>query len=325
MVELFDARTAVPYLADRIGIDPDRAVVTPLGGGVSNVVLAVDDGARSVVLKQALHRLRVADEWTAPQERAESEAWAMTLAATLVPGSVPEVVHHDPDRHALVVARAPASWTDWKSRLLAGEIDPAVAARIGDVVGRWHRATLDGAGVPPRMRAAAAFEQLRVEPYYRTAARRAPTYARALLAHAAALAAPPRPTLVHGDLSPKNVLVGDRTALIIDFEVAHLGDPAFDLAFLLSHLTLKSIHRPEWTEAFRSCTTVFAAAYTASAGAGLTPDWPRVHGHVGCLLIARVHGKSPAEYLTAPQRETTVARGAALLHHPPSHVEELFA
>jgi len=324
MSDLFDEHTVVPYLAGRLGIAPATAVVTPLGGGVSNVVLAVDDGTRSVVVKQALPRLRVAYEWTAPPQRAESEAWALGLAGRLVPGSVPDVLDSDPDRHVVVVGRAPATWTDWKARLLRGETDPAVAAGLGDTVGRWHKATLGGAGVPPEMRAAAAFEQLRVAPYYRTAATRLPAHAATLLAHAAALTAPPRVTLVHGDLSPKNVLVGDGRTLVIDFEVTHLGDPVFDLAFLLSHLTLKAIHGPEWTAGYRACAVAFAGAYAAAAGPHLAPDWPTVHGHVGCLLLARVHGKSPAEYLTPEQRAAATARGAALLHEPPATVDGLF-
>ena len=51
-----------------------------------------------------------------------------------------------------------------------------------------------------------------------------------------------RSVLVHGDFSPKNLLVSGDRLVIIDCEVAWYGDPAFDLAFLLNHLCLKALY-----------------------------------------------------------------------------------
>ena len=50
--------------------------------------------------------------------------------------------------------------------------------------------------------------------------------------------------LVLGDYAPKNLLAYPDGVFVIDLEVAHLGAPAFDVAFLLTHLVLKQLVLP---------------------------------------------------------------------------------
>lgn len=334
MSELLDADTVVDYLAGR-GLAEPGARAEPLGGGVSNVVLAVSSvGSGGVVLKQALPKLRVADEWTAPQSRALTEADALTLAATLTPGWVPPVVDSDPERHTVVLEHAPDGWLDWKRRLLDGYAEPAVADRLGELLADWHSATRTSASIelPERLHDVEPFELLRVDPYYRTVARRAPEIAAPVLAMVDELAANRR-CLVHGDFSPKNVLVDPVVAnvvrpgrlWVIDFEVAHIGDPAFDLAFMSTHLALKAIHRPHRASAYDACAVAFVEAYDRRIDQTLAPDWSYVLRHVGCLLLARVRGKSPAEYLTSPEQDLAWRLGADVLTDPPDHPTELVA
>jgi aminoglycoside phosphotransferase (APT) family kinase protein len=124
--------------------------------------------------------------------------------------------------------------------------------------------------------------------------------------------------IVHGDFSPKNVLVGRGPELwVIDFEVAHIGDPAFDVAFLLCHLMLKSLHRPQLAAEYDRCAVDFASTYQAGARPEVAPSWEYVLGHVGCLLLARVEGKSPAEYLTEEERSRALRFGEILVSGPP--------
>lgn len=312
---LLDAATVIEYLDGRELIDAGSATAEALGGGVSNVVLAVTDRHRRLVVKQALPRLRVADEWTAPAERALTEADALELAATLTPSAVPAVVDRDDDRNVLVLTHAPDGWRDWKRLLLSGVVDDQVAWRLGEVLATWHSSTVDVARLPSRVRqASGAFEQLRIDPFYRTVANRAPEVADVVLAMADTMRTR-RTCLVHGDFSPKNVLVNSdgRTLWVIDFEVTHVGDPAFDLAFLLCHLLLKSIHRPQDAAAYDRCAVAFAESYEQHLGSGPMPDWPYILRHTGCLLMARVRGKSPAEYLDAGQGEAAWRLGVALV------------
>lgn len=316
--ELLTAATAVPYLRSRGVIGDGPAEVSELGGGVSNIVLAVTSPRTSVVLKQALPRLRVAEEWLAKRERALAEARGLALALALAPASVPRVLDVDPARCAISIELAPPGMRTWKSDLLGGDVRPLVAQELGRLLGIWHSDA----------QAAAAFDewesftQLRIDPYYCEVARRHPSLAAAVLAHSDAMATR-RTSFVHGDFSPKNVLVGEAGLWVIDFEVVHRGDPVFDVAFLTSHLVLKGIVRPAARDRMNACIEAFHAAY-ATATPALDPLRPAyLLGHVGCLLLARVDGKSPAEYLDQRERARVRELACSLIETPPNDVAEL--
>jgi len=321
--ELLSPDTVGRYLVGR-GIfgDLDGVHAHELAGGVSNIVLAAARDTRRVVVKQALPRLRVHDEWLAKRERSLAEAAALELAATLTPGAVPALLDVDADRCALTIAAAPHGWTTWKSRLLAGDADSAVASRLGELLAAWQGGTFEDAEAAAALRDTEAFEQLRVEPYYRTVAARRPELATAIGSYLERMETT-HLCLVHGDYSPKNVLVGD-DVWVIDFEVAHVGDPAFDVAFMLNHLLLKRLHVPGASDSLERCARGFWAGYRRAVPGPLLPELGYVLGHLGCLMVARVDGKSPAEYLSAAERDAARALGSRLLLAPPSSLDALF-
>lgn len=120
------------------------------------------------------------------------------------------------------------------------------------------------------------FEQLRLDPYLVTCQARRPEHADALQRVLDRLRGR-RDCLVHGDFSPKNVLVGEGGLWVLDHEVGHIGDPQFDLAFMLSHLVLKAVHRPDRAAAYRACGEAFLGAYAGAApGAGTVDEGERV-------------------------------------------------
>lgn len=331
--ELLDERSVVSYVKDLGLLGATTATASFLSGGVSNVVLAVDDGQRRVVVKQSLGRLRVRDEWHAPRERVIAEAAALDTARRLTPTRVPLVVHRDQTSNVIVIEAAPRDWRDWKTQLLRGDVAPSVGRHLGEVLGRWHRLTV-GRELPPEISGQSSFDVLRVEPYYRTAARRRPEVSQRILSLADEMTGR-QVCLVHGDFSPKNVLVGpsaDGVGLwVIDFEVAHRGDPVFDLAFMASHLTLKAIHRPAWAPVYDAYLRDFLGAYVREVQGGdestakvLAPRWPYLLSHVGALLVARVVGRSPAEYLTAEEQDVALALGTRLLQRAPDGLDGLF-
>ncbi|HEY8525407.1 MAG TPA: aminoglycoside phosphotransferase family protein, partial [Acidimicrobiales bacterium] len=280
MRSLLDETTVGPYLIGRNVIPPGPVRARTLAGGVSNVVLLVEaggtwgdeSGRTRVVLKQARDRLRVADDWRADPARAQSEAAALRVLHALDPDTVPAVLDDDPVARTLTVAAAPPTWVTWKDRLLAGDADPAVAGRLGAVLRRWHTATGGDRPLPEPLEGTDGFRQLRLDPYFGTAARRRPDLAPAVERRVAELAAR-RTCLVSGDLSPKNVLVGDGDLWVVDLEVAHRGDPAFDVAFLVTHLLLKAVHLAGQTQqaehggdrpaadGLRRCLRAFVDAY----------------------------------------------------------------
>jgi 5-methylthioribose kinase len=319
------AGTVGSYLRSRGFLAAGAPVeVTELGGGISNTVLGVECGDLSCVVKQSLARLRVPDEWLAKRERAITEAQAIVLAASLMPGAVPRLLDLDRDACAFTIERAPAGWRSWKDRLLESEADETIARRVGLLLAAWHTGTSGDRVAAEAFADREGFDQLRIDPYYRAVMRRHPDLAGPVGAYAERLMGSGR-CLVHGDYSPKNVLVGDGGLWIIDFEVTHFGEPSFDLAFMLNHLFLKTLHRPEAATGYLGCASSFWEAYASNVTDTLAPDPAATLGQVGCLMVARVDGKSPAEYLREEERDRARSLGRGLLTEPPGSLSEALA
>lgn len=308
--DLLDAATVVEYLIGRRVLDrPAEATVARLSGGVSNVVLRVDTPAQAVVLKQALGKLAVADDWYADRGRAQHEAEALRLLSGITPDSVPAVLDDDSDAFTVTIEAAPSDWVTWKVRLMDGVADASVAACLGDLLRTWHAAT---AGLPlgGGLDSFEAFRQLRVHPYFEVSAARAPELSANLLTIADELTSR-QECLVLGDFSPKNVLVGGvGDVWVIDHEVAHRGDPAFDVAFMATHLVLKALHLPEARGDVSDCLGAFIAAYSDGLG---QEDPDHTASVVGALLAARVIGSSPVEYLTDSEKSSVMSVASRLL------------
>ena len=312
------------YLAE-LGIADVGTVVTQLTGGVSGRCFLVSGGARDVVVKQALAQLSVSAVWTAKVERALTEGAAIELVHSLTPRSTPELLSVDSDAFVIAMSAAPETYISWKDALLdrVQSIDESVvtAALIGSVVGRWHQMTWGDGEVAARFADYEAFEQLRIAPFHRTVLAAHPELAKALGACIDELSTA-RECFVHGDLSPKNILVGDGCPWIIDFEVGHFGAAVFDLAFLECHLMLKAIHQPNRARGHREAARAFIGAYRqtcTSAGEFDLLGW-----QTASLLLARVDGKSPAGYLTGTERDATRAIAIHALSEPTASIATLW-
>ena len=249
--------------------------------------------------------------------RAQSEALAITMLHTLSADAVPELLDSDSERHTISISAAPRDWHDWKSELLAGTVRPWIAERLGGLLAGWHRSTT-AAELPVELEGAERFEQLRLAPYFGAAGQRRPDLATALDALAGDIRSR-RECLVLGDFSPKNVLVGEHDLWVIDLEVAHRGDPAFDVAFMLAHFAGKARLLPERASDFRELALRFVATY--GHGPAMA-DERHVARVLAGLLIARAYGRSPLEYLTPPQRESLADSAIRLLHAPAPTVLE---
>jgi tRNA A-37 threonylcarbamoyl transferase component Bud32 len=316
---LLSTATVADYLVERRVFDETHGVdVRELGGGVSNIVLAARQRERRVVVKQALPQLRVEDAWFAKRERAINEAAALRLVGMISSSSVPMVLDVDVDACALTIEEAPEGWATWKQQLLDGSVDPRVAALLGTLLATWHTATAQDPEVADAFRDLEAFEQLRIEPYYRTIMQRHPGISSAVEAYVRQLKAN-RACLVHGDYSPKNVLVGSGL-WVIDFEVAHYGNPVFDTAFMLNHLFLKRLHCPQAAGEIDVCVESFWSSYARACA--LSPSVADTLGQLGCLMVARVDGKSPTEYLTESERRAARSIGSQLLLEPPDGIAD---
>lgn len=290
-----------------------------LGGGISGLVLRIRTPDGEIVAKAPLERFRVRDEWIVPTRRAQVEARFARLVHERAGPLVPRLIHADPARDVLLFEAAPRGFLSWKALLLRGDVRPATAARVGKMLRSIH-----GLGAEPEVARAfeesALFRAQRTEPYFLAAARRAPAAAPELRRISETIEG--GNALVHGDASPKNVLVRGDEVLLVDHEVASMGAPEFDVAFALSHLLLKAIRAPnDGVLLLESCRRLLSAY----GDRGLT-DSPLAAEVLGGLLVARIHGKSPVEYLDAQgQREATRIGCLLLGGSPPSLPEVLDA
>ena len=322
------ALNAADYLRES-GRVPEKAEidVRELCGGVSNIVLRVDiQGRPPFVIKQCRERLRVAMDWRARLDRIWTERATLDLLHSILPeGTVPTVLFEDRPHYLFAMTCAPDDAVTWKTHLMAGQIDPDIAARLGTILGTIHARAQEHPALREALSDTSLFEELRIDPYYRTASRAHPDIAPRIDALIAAMDQPAdQRTLVLGDFSPKNILVHSGGLVLLDFECAHAGDPTFDLGFFLSHIVLKTIHAAssdkQLASRYLKLTPLFWQSYLDRRGIDTVARSDlvgRAIRHVAACSLARVDGKSPVEYLDA--REQAITRSfarAALLTEP---------
>ena len=292
----------VRHVLAGLGLLPDDAELEPLSGGVSSDIWLVRGGPRPFIVKRPRERLKVAADWTAPIDRGASEAAWLEYVADAVPGACPRVLGYDPETFAIALEYVDTdTHPNWKSELMAGRVVARFAGAVGQDLGRIHAASVRTAGLADRFDHQDLFETLRIEPYLVRTASAVPE-ARGPLERVIDELRSTRIALVHGDVSPKNILAGE-DPVFLDAECATWSDPAFDAAFCLTHLTLKELHLPEFASALRAAAHAFEARYLEQT------DWAdaaalraRITRIVPALMLARVSGASPAEYLTDSAR-----------------------
>jgi aminoglycoside phosphotransferase (APT) family kinase protein len=305
----------------------DEVRLSILKGGVSSrTVLVERPGSISWVFKQALSALRVPVEWRSSPERAWREAdGARVLAALLPPGTIPQITFEDKTHHIFAMTAAPAAALNWKDLLLSGIVDPDHFRMCGELLGAVHReSAMRRSSLQDRFTDLTFFESLRLEPYYEYTAGVVRSAA-SFLTELAAEARTHKLSLVHGDFSPKNILIDGAQMVLLDHEVIHFGDPAFDAGFLLAHFLSKAhhivSHRRELTEGI----VVFSSSYSdtiRSCEWAAAAEARAVRHAVGCLL-ARAAGRSRLEYLTEHERKRQIEASVRLVQRLPGSVQEL--
>ena len=288
-------------------------------GGVSSELMLVEGPEGPCVVKRARARLNVRADWRADPRRAMIEAAALEIMAEVLgPECVPRVLWSDPENHRFAMSLVPARFRNWKTLLVEGVTDPATAARAGQLLGRLHRRSHGRDDLAQRFDDRTFLIELRIEPFFRRIAEKHPDLAPAIDDVVARMLAA-RLCLVHGDYSPKNMLVDGAEIVLLDAEVAHWGDPRFDVAFCLSHLLLGTICFPAFAAARGVATEAFLDAYRRDGLAVLDGEFMR---QTGCLMLARVDGDSPLDYIVDPSHEEAVRRTARMLIlRPPSDAE----
>lgn len=274
-------------------------------------------------MKFALPKLKVAADWRAPVHRNKAEYEWLRVAARVAPGIAPELYGRSEDLHgfALEYIAGDDVWL-WKAGLLDGRRDAGQAAQVGDLLGRVHAAS----SVPGFDRGPFAnrddFHALRLEPYLLYTAKAHLAQAERLTRLAADIYKA-ETVLVHGDVSPKNILFRDAGPVLLDAECATMGDASFDLGFCLNHLAIKALHLPGTRDDLLASVLRLWAAYRPHViwedAAALEA---RVCALLPALMLARVDGKSPVEYLNEPEQARLRALALAVLSASPRTISE---
>lgn len=316
-------RAGADIIADLRGaglVGEGDVALIPLSGGVSCDVWKVETPSGPIVVKRPLAQLRVAAEWLAPIERGQSEVRWLRRARGVDARLAPEVIAELPTGHAFAMRFLPGCPV-WKDELVAGRVDSGFAAAVGRGIAAIHAATANNVADREAFPNEEMFRALRIDPFLLYVAEHDAELAPALRALANDLAAR-KIALVHGDVSPKNILISAHGPVILDAECAVYGDPAFDLAFCSTHLLLKAV----WLNDARL--TEAATALVDAYRAGIDWEAPvdlllRAGKLSAALLLARVEGKSPAPYLTDPEQKRMVRDQARALIAAPASVDAI--
>ena len=293
-----------------------------LTGGVSSDIWKVSTDGHVYCVKRALSKLKVAADWFAPVERNRYEVAWYRIANRVVPGAAPRILAHDDEAMLFAMEYLdPRTHKLWKTELRDGRADVRQAALAGSILGRIHSRTANDDTVETQFPRADIFQAIRLEPYLEATAARHTDLKEQLLAlsrRTADIAL----TMIHGDVSPKNILLGSAGPVFLDAECACIGDPAFDIAFCLNHFLLKCIWTPSAENDFIACFEAMASSYLSAV------DWEdndileqRAASLLPALFLARVDGKSPVEYIRKERDREKVRRCArALLFNLPSRL-----
>ena len=318
---------AIRAFLERAGLVPPGSVpqFEPLGGGVSSDIWLVRAGASEFCVKRALGRLRVAAEWRADESRNLTEVRWLTQVGGLNADLVPRVLASDSAVAAFAMEFLPSERYElWKAQLARGCVVPETAAMVGRHLASIHSAFARSPTAAAEFDTGASFHALRIEPYLLATASAHPDLA-TILESLAEHTARTKLTVVHGDVSPKNILLGPKGPVFLDAECAWFGDPAFDLAFCLNHLLLKTLWVPSSARELLQSFGALADAYLRGVDWELPALLEERAAHLlPALLLARVDGKSPVEYLTGEASKNTVRRAArAMLLHPTDTLSEV--
>ena len=292
--------------------------MTALTGGVSSLIVKVETADTQFCVKRALPQLKVSALWEAPVRRNRDEVAWLNYAQRVTPGAVPQVLAEDAQDCIFAMAYLPAGqYPVWKQQLLNGHIQAQTAEHVAHTLVKLHAASARDDSLLANFDHDDDFVAIRLSPYFLHTAQQHADCAAALHALVQDCLSNKR-VLVHGDVSPKNILVGADGPVLLDAECACLGDAAFDLAFVLTHLLLKCVHLPSKAADYLHCFDVLSAAYLQGVDwedAGLLEA--RACRLLAGMLLARVDGKSPVEYLTQPaQHDFIRSNTIPWLHRP---------
>jgi 5-methylthioribose kinase len=325
-------------------------VVEPAGDGNINWVRRVRaPSGRSWIVKQARPALERFPEYRASTERIVFEHRWLEVARPLDRGRVcPEVVCFDEQRRVLVLEDLGAAERLDHALARGADVVPALRA-LANLLGALHASTAGRhAELAPRFR---NDEMRRLHgdhvfhlPFrandfpladaLRAAAERvwADGDLVALADRAYVRYLEPRGALVHGDVQAGNVLLAARGPVLLDAEIAHVGDPAFDVGTLVAHVVLAAIGRGAPAAAMPAVRAVLeshavgAAALGADTVAGLASagdvSFAEVARYAAIEVLRRTIGAARVAAVADPEAAlAALALAIDLIRTPPADLD----
>lgn len=299
MLDVNNFGTLKKYLVERkiVGSAPS-VFIESLSGGISNSVIKIISDKGRFVLKQALPKLKVSTEWISGIERSNTEKNALKFLTKIIPGVVPDLVYEDEDNYLFIMTCVPEPAVTWKSLLRMQDCNERIARKVGEILGTIHQSTHNSQEARELFYDKKFFYQLRVEPFFEFLKIKHPGLKKEIDQHIAECLDREN-SLVIGDYSPKNILVYSENVVVIDFEVAHYGDTSFDLGFLSTHLLLKSLKAQETRSSYYNILQHAIDGYFSCVHFTKRSNIELLAvRQLAWILLARIDGKSPAEYVT---------------------------
>jgi aminoglycoside phosphotransferase (APT) family kinase protein len=125
--------------------------------------------------------------------------------------------------------------------------------------------------------------------------------------------------LVHGDVQPTNVLVAAGMPKLLDAEIAHVGDPAFDVGQLAGHLWLRALARGDARAAAPAVSALWSS-YSEAAGGALEFEFGDALAHAGIEMLRRTLGAARVPEVSRDEIGLRVIdAGRAWVLAPPAH------
>ncbi len=327
MLNIAEKEVLESYLRDRKIVEPgDGHRIIYCSGGVSGTVAFIERGTSPVIIKQALAQLKTKDTWLCDPNRMYTEYESNRIYHELMPENAPEVYFYDPENYIYGREAVPNGCPMWKEDLMSGLLDFQVAEKSVRTLVKVHNDCSTRSDIREKFANKDIFYGLRISPYIEFTAQKHPNlkeFADQLIKELMDA----KITLVHGDYSPKNIMVNGRGISVLDYEVAHYGHPAFDLAFFANHIILKAVKFKEYAGAYLAMFKYMAEIYFRELSCMDKQEFESCFVRtLAFLMLARIDGKSPVEYLVGDAQKQQEVRelSFALINKRTERFKEAF-
>ena len=278
-----------------------------LTGGVSSDIWRIISLKKNFCIKKSKSKLSVKQEWHAPVIRNYYEYQWYNEVNTISKNITPKVIYVNKNPYFFVMEYYDKKdYPLWKNELFNLKLNQNFTKNVALNLAKIHSQTYNKTIIAKKFDTIKLFEDLRIDPYIRFSALAHDDINSELISIADSLHNS-QIALVHGDISPKNILINNSKPIFLDAECAWFGDPVFDISFCLNHIILKSLVLKKIDKELINHFNILANNYLSNV------FWenPRIYEKriirvLASLMLARIDGKSPVEYINTDLQKNKV-------------------